>query len=269
MDKIEAYYNKFKEEKRLSTRHGKIEFTITMKYIHECLDKLKQCYEFDGDNDNNKIKILDVGAGTGRYSLALAEEGYDVSALEYVKRNVDIIKSMRSTVKARQGTAVDLSHYDDESMDVTLVFGPMYHLFSIEERVQALKEAKRVTKKGGYILVAYCMNDYGVVVYGFFEGNAAACVKDGRLSEDFHCEVKGPGDLYEFARIEDINELNEKAELNRVKIITPDGPANYMRTVTNAMDDETYDIYVRYIMSISERQDMIGAAAHTVDILRK
>ena len=42
-----------------------------------------------------------------------------------------------------------------------------------------------------------------------------------------------------------------------------------MRTVTNAMDDETYDIYVRYIMSISERQDMIGAAAHTVDILRK
>ncbi len=33
----------------------------------------------------SQIKILDVGAGTGRYSVPLAEEGYDVTALELVK----------------------------------------------------------------------------------------------------------------------------------------------------------------------------------------
>ena len=69
MTELEKYYNKFNEDKRLLSRHGQVEFIISMKYIHECLV------------DMENPKILDIGAGTGRYSVALAEEGYDVIEL--------------------------------------------------------------------------------------------------------------------------------------------------------------------------------------------
>ena len=42
---------------------------------------------------------------------------------------------------------------------MTLVFGPMYHLYTFEDKIQALKKAKRVAKTNGFILVAYCIDD--------------------------------------------------------------------------------------------------------------
>ena len=71
---LEAYYNKFCEEKRLTRRHGNVEYITSMKYIHKYLEE-----------QSKDAKILDVGAGTGRYSVALAEEGYDVTDVELVK----------------------------------------------------------------------------------------------------------------------------------------------------------------------------------------
>ena len=71
------YYNKFNEDKRLTRRRGEIEFITSMKYIHEYLKK--------GD------KIIDIGAGTGRYSIPLKEEGYDVPAVDLVKQ-IKILK---------------------------------------------------------------------------------------------------------------------------------------------------------------------------------
>ena len=77
MTELELYYNKFNEEKRLNSRHGQVEFRISMKYIHDMLAQ----FETGGIDDNeyadcgekkvrpkSDIKILDIGAGTGRYS---------------------------------------------------------------------------------------------------------------------------------------------------------------------------------------------------------
>ena len=38
MTELEEYYNKFNEEKRLNSRHGQVEFRVSMKYIHEYLE---------------------------------------------------------------------------------------------------------------------------------------------------------------------------------------------------------------------------------------
>lgn len=256
MNKLEKYYNKFNEEKRLQSRHGMVEFTVTMKYIHECLA------------DKKDAKILDVGAGTGRYSVALANEGYDVTAVELVKYNLGILKAKKSSVKAYQGNALDLSRFEDDSFDVTLVFGPMYHLHEFDEKVKALEEAKRVTKKGGYILVAYYMNEYSVIMYGFKDNNIKECIAKGMLTEDFKC-TKEANELYSMVRLEDIHKVSETVGLERVKTIAPDGAADYMRPVLNSMDDETFELFIKYQMSISERQDLLGASSHTVDILKK
>lgn len=253
---LEKHYNKFCEDKRLTRRHGQVEYITSMKYIHECI------------GDNKDVKILDVGAGTGRYSVQLANEGYDVTAVELVKHNLGMLKAKKSSVKAYQGTALDLSRFKEESFDITLVFGPMYHLYTIEDKIKALSEAKRVTKKGGVILVAYLMNEYSIITYGFKENHIKESIAAGKVTEDFHV-VSKPEDLYDYVRLEDINNIRDGAGLNRIKIIAADGPADYIRHILRDMDDETFKIFMDYHLSTCEKPELLGASAHTVDILRK
>ena len=78
MTTLEEYYNKFNEDKRLDSRHGRVEFQTSMHYIHKYLDQIAE----ETGKNRREIRILDIGAGTGRYSIALAEEGYDVTAVE-------------------------------------------------------------------------------------------------------------------------------------------------------------------------------------------
>ena len=252
---LENHYRKFCEDKRLTRRHGQVEYITSMKYIHDCLQQMEQ------------PKILDVGAGTGRYSVPLSQEGYDVTALELIKYNLGILKSKKSSVKAYQGNALDLSRFADHSFDLTLVFGPMYHLYTYEDKLQVLKEAKRVTKVGGVILVAYLMNEYSILTYGFKQNHILECLANGKINEEFHT-MSTPEDLYAYVRIEDINQLAKVAKLERIKLISADGPANYMRSTLHEMDEKTFETFVKYHLSTCERPELLGAAAHTVDILR-
>lgn len=256
MTPLEAYYNKFNEEHRLSTRHGAVEFTVTMRYIHERI------------GGRSGLSILDVGAGTGRYSVALAKEGHTVTAVELVERNRKMIEAKHQIgVHIWPGNALDLSFLPAENFDITLVFGPMYHLHTQEERLQAFSEAKRVTRKGGFILVAYVMNDYSIIEYCFKKNKIKECMRSGSVTEDFHT-VSGEDELYSYLRLEDIDELNRKSGLERVKIIAADGPSDYMRRELNAMDDETFSLFIKYQLANAERPELIGASSHTVDILR-
>ncbi|MBQ0028140.1 MAG: SAM-dependent methyltransferase, partial [Lachnospiraceae bacterium] len=92
MNPIEEYYGKFNEEKRFDSRHGQVEYRVTMKYIREILDILEL------QREKSDISIFDIGAGTGRYAVPLAEEGYDVSAIELVKHNLSRMKAKSALV---------------------------------------------------------------------------------------------------------------------------------------------------------------------------
>lgn len=256
MTELERHYNKFSEEKRLNSRYGHVEFVTSMKYIHEYLDSEK------------KSKILDIGAGTGRYSVALAQEGYDVTAVELVKYNLGILKQKNSSVKAYQGNALKLSRFPDNEFDVVLVFGPMYHLYTFEDKVKALTEAKRVVKENGVILVAYLMCEYSILTYGFKENHILECFENGKITEDFRLNLSEQ-DLYDYVRLDDIASYNKAAGLERIKIISADGPADYMRPILNEMDERTYEKFIEYHLATCERMELMGACAHTVDILRK
>ncbi len=264
MTNLEQYYNKFNEDKRLNSRHGIMEYTVTMKYVHKYLDQLAA----ETGKAKADISILDIGAATGGYSIPLWEEGYDVTAVELVKHNLGRLKAKCSGVKAYQGNALKLKRFEENTFDLTLLFGPMYHLKTRDEQLRALLEAKRVTKQGGYILVAYVMNEYAFLTYGIKEGHILENLADGKLDEFFHVRP-AEDDLYMFMRTEDIESLNKEAALERIQIISPDGPANHMRREVNALTEEQFQQFINYQLSVCERADLLGASAHTVDILRK
>jgi ubiquinone/menaquinone biosynthesis C-methylase UbiE len=262
MTDLEEYYNKFNEDKRLDSRHGRIEYRTSMHYIHSCLEELK------AEGLRDPAKILDIGAGTGRYSIPLAEEGYEVTAVELVRHNLGRLRKKSSLVNAFQGNALELKRFSDNSFDLTLLFGPMYHLHGFEEKKRALLEAKRVTKPGGRILVAYVMNEFSVITYAFKERHILEALRDGMLDTDYHCTEKA-NPLYSMVRLEDIQKLNEETGLEREKIIAADGAANYMRPFLNALDEEEFEAFYRYHLATCERPDLMGATGHTVDILKK
>ena len=248
-DKLSEYYNKFNEDKRLDHRHGQVEFITSMKYINEYLSA----------ND----KIVDIGAGAGRYSIELKKKGYDVTAVELCRPNIGKIKVNDPTLKVVEANATDLSMFKDDEFDVVIMFGPMYHLYSKQDKLKALSEAKRITKK--YIFVTYIMNEYSVIEYAF-KDNHYKKIKD-KLDENYHIDDKDA--LFFQVRIEDIDELNNECGLKLIKRFASDGPSDYMRSYINNMDEETFNAYIDFHLKTCERKELLGASSHVVDILTK
>ena len=259
MSYIEDYYNNYDEDGRLLSRHGQVEYLTTMKYIHECLAGVPE------------PKILEVGAGTGRYSVTLAKQGYRVTAVELVAHNLELLRSKldgSEPLKAIQGNALDLSALPDGAYDLTMLLGPMYHLYTREDKRRALAEAVRVTRPGGYILVAYCMNEPTVIQYVFGLNKLHEVMELNMLTPNWHC-VSEPKDLFELVRTEDIASLDAEVPVERIKLVATDGATNYKREYVDAMDDETFAKWMDYHFAICERSDLIGASHHTLDVIRK
>ena len=160
LDIINRFYDGSDEDERLSrSRHGQLEYFTTMHYIHKMLP------------DNGSI--IELGAGTGRYSVALAREGYTVTAVELAERNYELLLKNGKGIKNLRicrGDALDLSRFEDSSFDLTLVFGPLYHLYNPDDQNTALREAVRVTKPGGMIMVAF-LSVHAILYDNYLQGN--------------------------------------------------------------------------------------------------
>ena len=259
MDYLKEYYESRDEDGRLASQRGQVEYLTTMKYINECAEK------------TDAKRLIEIGAGTGRYSIALAKQGFDVTAVELVEHNLDIMKSKigdLENIKAYQGSALDLSRFSDGEFDLTLVLGPMYHLYTFEDKTKALSEAVRVTKRGGYILVAYCMNEPTVIQYVFKKGNLRLILENDMITEDWHCKSE-PKEVFELVRTEDIAGIDETADVTRIKLVATDGPTHYMSAIIDEMDKNTFEKWMEFHFATCERQDLVGASNHTLDILRK
>lgn len=255
---LTEYYSNYDEDERLTTKYGQVEFITTMKYINKFLKK--------------GMRVLEVGAGTGRYSLTIAENGFQVDAIELIQHNIDIFKSKmkgKCTADIRQGNAMDLSCYNDETFDITLVLGPLYHLFNDNDKKRAISEAIRVTKKGGVIFTSYCMNEATIISWGFQQGNILQGIESGIVDRNtFKC-LSNPSLLFEMYRKEEIDKLMAGFEVERLHFVATDLFTRHMRSTINEMDETMFQAYLNYHLSICERPDLIGITHHSLDIFRK
>lgn len=255
---LQQYYENYNEEGRLLSRHGSVEFLTTMRYINKYL--------------RPGMRVSEIGAATGRYSHTLARQGYKVDAVELVQHNIDIFNANTQPgedVRIFQGNAKNLSMLSDNTYDITLLLGPMYHLFTVPDQQEALREAIRVTKQGGVIFAAYCGNEATMIQYCFGRG----MIKEQRYKDlidpvTFKAS-SDPAELFQLYRKEDIDELMADFPITRLHYVGTDLATNYMRQTIDEMDDELFDLYLKYHFAICERADLVGASHHILDIFRK
>jgi len=252
------YYERYDEDGRLLSKHGMVEYITTMKYVERYLQP--------------GMRILEIGAATGRYSHALAQKGYQVDAVELLEHNIEIFKQNATpgeTVTITQGNAMELSMFEDNTYDITLLLGPMYHLFTTEDKLKALSEAIRVTKKGGIVFAAYCMGDASVLSYGFIRGEIYNIIEKCMLNPETFDTFSKPWDIFELHRKEDIDRLRAEFPVTQLHFVASDGYTNHMRETVDNMDDQMYALYIKYHLATCERLDMIGYSHHTLDVFRK
>lgn len=257
---LEQRYKTIDEDSRLLSVSGRVEFLTTLTYVHK--------YFAPGS------KLLEVGAGTGRYSITLANEGYDVTAVELLDCNIKKFREKltgEEKLKLHQGNALDLSIFESDTFDGVLLLGPMYHLYCQEDKVQALNEAKRVVKTGGIIMVAYVGNE-SVILIDLFDGNGDALFKkldNGRIDKNWKMLTQPPMEFNEKIRLEEINELNRSTGLTRKVIISADGLTAMIEDKAVSWSDRVFKEYMDWHLTICERQDCIGFANHILDIVEK
>ena len=253
---LNKFYNTYEEERRFDkSNHNKLEFITTIKYIEKYLKR--------------EDKILEIGAGTGAYSLHYAENGYDVTAVELIEENIRKLKqgikeNMHITV--HQGNAVDLSFLKDDSFDITLVLGPMYHLFTKEEQEKAIQEAIRVTKKGGYIYFAYITND-AVILRCLLMENKLLEYKD-KHDANFKL-MNSPEEIFNLFLVKDFEKMMEATNTICLHEVATDGIAQAMQIYIDKLSEEEFEEWIKYHLANCERKDLIGYSSHVLHICQK
>ena len=152
-EKVKNYYKHFDEKNRLlNDNSGKLEFLMTMRILEKNLPALV---------DGAEVSVLDLGGGAGAYAFPLAKKGYKVTLADLSETLLAQAKKQKEEDKVQnliscdQVNATDLSCYKDNSFDVVLLFGPLYHLTEKDEREKCINEIRRVLISGGKVFASF------------------------------------------------------------------------------------------------------------------
>ena len=258
MEALKNYYTTHNEDARLTPKRGMVEFLTTIRYIEKYLEP--------------DMRILEIGAGTGRYSHYFAQNGYAVDAVELMECNIEVFKANTTAgekITVQQGDAVNLQNIASDQYDMTLLLGPMYHLYTEEDKLAAMSEAIRVTKTGGIVFAAYCNNDITAYHFGFLRGGFHSGEYDHLIDFETFQLSSTPKEVFALYRQEDVNALMSHFHTERLHYIGTDMLTRFIAGAVDEMDEKTFDMYMKFHFCICERGDMVGATSHMLDVFRK
>ena len=153
LERVVAFYEQQEvEDGRLETDIGRLE----VARVHEVMARVLP---------PAPARILDVGGGTGRYASDLAALGYEVALIDPVPGHVTTARERAAAGPAFSAEIGDARALEsaDASVDVVLLFGPLYHLPDPRDRRQALLEARRVLRPGGLLIAMVITSTAGAL----------------------------------------------------------------------------------------------------------
>jgi len=254
-ERIEAFYNNLmSEDNRLSrSKAARVEFITTVKYVEK--------YLAPGS------KLLDIGAGAGEYSIYFAKQGYSVTAVELAGGNIAAFRAKMTPdldIDLVQGNACDLSAFANDSFDVVLLFGPLYHISDPADRQKCIDEARRVCKPGGVIFFAYISNDMVVLTQTFYyDLNYLA-------NGDYNHETFQLNNFpFVFFTVSDARDELVNTGIKLLHEIAVDGVSELLEEKINQLDDAGYAQYLRYHFYCCEKPEMLGRSNHLLFVGQK
>ncbi len=264
---IDSHYGQGVEAGRLTSSYGSLELLRTQEILTRFLP-------------DPPATICDVGGGPGVYAAWLARLGYDVHLVDpvelHVQQALEASAAQPETpiASCTQGDARQLA-FEENSIDITLLLGPLYHLTDRADRVQALREACRITRPGGLIFVA-AITRFASTLDGLSRGFIAdpefqTIVREG-LRTGQH---RNPNDRDHFFttayfhRPEELRIEFASAELTHMQTLAVEGPAGFIQRVTDQWDDPEWRTQVLATIKLIEAEPaLLGASPHLLAIGR-
>ncbi|HEX6311762.1 MAG TPA: methyltransferase domain-containing protein [Acidimicrobiia bacterium] len=224
------------------------------------------------------LRVLDVGGGAGVHAAWLAEDGHQVHLVDPVARHVDQARRLTASgdsVTAELGDARELPDAD-ESFDAVLVLGPLYHLVGADDRLRALREARRVVRRGGLLFVG-AISRFASLFDGLsreflFDPEFRAVVVDD-LRDGRH---RNPGTRPEwfttayFHRPDELQQEAENARLDVVELLGLEGLAGWLPHLADRWSNEDdRDTILFAARAVESEPALSGLSAHLLLVARR
>ena len=241
------------------SRHGQIEFLTTMSYI--------------GRMAPQPCRVLELGAGTGAYTAALAQRGHEITAVELLDKNFELLQANTAqcpNVEAVRGDALDLSRWADASFDLALSMGPMYHLYDRSSVNRAMDEAIRVTRPGGILMFAF-LSVHAILYDNYLQADPHT-VRAG-LEENFDRDFRVrhfPEQVFTGYDVAEFEALFKDKPVAHLSTVATDGIMELAEGRSDfAMTDEDFRLFSAYHLLHCEKRELLGSSAHLLYICRK
>lgn len=214
-------------------------------------------------------RVLDIGGGPGRYTVLLAQQGYDVTLVDLSERSVawarDQLARAGAPGHAEVGNARDLGAFATGSFDAALLLGPLYHLPEYDERRQAVGELRRVVRPGGSVF-SMMLTRAAAIYEGLNRWPEGVLNRDGvrRLlatGSGFNFE-RDPHDFegVYFARPGEVLPLHEGVGLHTRALVGCESMLGGRREQLEALAPEVQAGWIQLVLDTCEDPTILGAA---------
>lgn len=224
-------------------------------------------------------RVLDCGGGPGRYSIWLSKKGYRVTLFDLSDGNLRLAKekalTVGTTIEAyEQGSATDLRRFEENSFDVVLLMGPLYHLFEEKQRQQAVDEAQRVLKPGGILLASF-ITRYSAHRYAAIKepdwilresARSEELLRSGRLLPQGE---QGERFVAYMAHPDEVAPLFYKAAMEIKEILGVEGLVSHIEEQINQLDGELWERWLALNLRVAGEPSIHGCTEHLLVVALK